>query len=365
LPAIIAAQPHREGPGGWIRPHDDNRNGMLEASEIAAAIERTFSAIDIDKSGTLEEAELRALPQPRPGRPEDGPPRDGRRPDGSPEPGRNQIALLPPFLFADKVRNDGGVTRERFVTLVNEAIKALDQNGDGAISGREAEAAAPGKKDMKQGPPPNAQFLGAEMRFGDTPVKGRPFSAETLIEDTRVLFDGSKVKNTRSGAIYRDGAGRVRREQTLDTIAGTRVLAADDKPQKLVFITDFTAGNQIFLDQNSRVARRFRLDPKGERRPGDSGPDEDAGTVVGTKSIDGVTCELRRSEHEIPVGRIGNSTALKVVSERCYSTELQVVIMSSHRDPVAGLHEFTLRNIKRVEPAAELFAIPASYRIEN
>ena len=34
-------------------------------------------------------------------------------------------------------------------------------------------------------PPPNGQFIAAELRFGDRLVKGQPFSAETVIEDSR------------------------------------------------------------------------------------------------------------------------------------------------------------------------------------
>jgi len=54
-----------------------------------------------------------------------------------------------------------------------------------------------------------------------------------------------------------------------------------------------------------------------------------------------------------------------VISEKWFSPELQVVVMSRHLDPLAGEHIFRLINIKRTEPAAELFSVPAGYKIEN
>ena len=59
---------------------------------------------------------------------------------------------------------------------------------------------------MAAPPPPNARFIGGEIRFGDKLVKGQPFSAETVVEDTRRLYDGSTVTKQNRGAVYRDTA---------------------------------------------------------------------------------------------------------------------------------------------------------------
>ena len=47
-------------------------------------------------------------------------------------------------------------------------------------------------------------FIAAELRFGDKLVTGQPFSADTVIEDTHRLFDGTTVTKKNSGSIYRD-----------------------------------------------------------------------------------------------------------------------------------------------------------------
>ena len=106
--------------------------------------------------------------------------------------------------------------------------------------------------------------------------------------------------------------------------------------------------------------------PDNQARPSELEDRPDAKTVSdGTKTIEGVSCNFTRTEHEIPAGQVGNEKPLKVVSEKCFSPELQVVIMSLHQDPLSGLHVFKLKKIKRAEPAADLFAIPAGYRVEN
>jgi hypothetical protein len=65
------------------------------------------------------------------------------------------------------------------------------------------------------------------------------------------------------------------------------------------------------------------------------------------------------------VGQIGNDKPIQVVTENWYSPELQLIVMSRHLDPLSGEHIFRLVNIKRSEPAADLFTVPAGFRVEN
>ncbi len=359
-------------PGDWIKPHDVNQNGNLETEEFKDAVERTFAELDKNGNGTLEVEELRQAPRPRQGeRPMDRgvmPPPEGKRHDANgPRPGEPGKRILPPFFFHDRIDGEKAVTRTEYDAIVRSVFAELDKNGDGTLTRDEGKQLPKPNRPDRGGPPPppNAQFIGAELRFGDKPVKGQPFSAETVIEDSRMLFDGTLAKNTRTGAIYRDGNGRVRREQPLEMIGGVSIVGSGNKPQKLVFIHDFAAKTQYFLDENSKTARKTRM-PDNQARPSELEDRPDAKTVSdGTKTIEGVSCNFTRTEHEIPAGQVGNEKPLKVVSEKCFSPELQVVIMSLHQDPLSGLHVFKLKNIKRAEPAADLFAIPAGYRVEN
>ena len=49
--------PNRPGappPGDWIKPHDTNQNGILEADEFHAAVDKTFAELDKNGNGVLE-----------------------------------------------------------------------------------------------------------------------------------------------------------------------------------------------------------------------------------------------------------------------------------------------------------------------
>src|SRR5205823_12356535 len=46
-------------------------------------------------------------------------------------------------------------------------------------------------------------------------VTGEPFSAEAVTTVTQTLSDGSRIEQRTSAKFYRDGGGRVRREQSI------------------------------------------------------------------------------------------------------------------------------------------------------
>ncbi|MEO7658924.1 MAG: EF-hand domain-containing protein [Pyrinomonadaceae bacterium] len=343
----------------WIRPHDTDQNGKLDGREFQAAVEQTFAALDKNGNGMIDAGELSGGPR--------RPPTGGIQTDRKSAPGPGGNKLLPPFFFSEATAGDQAYSRSEFEKIVRSVFDEIDLDKNGEISTEEMNRmprpAGPPKA-FGPPPPPNAQFIGAELRFGDKLVKGQPFSAETLIEDTRLLFDGTTVKMERRGAIYRDGSGRTRREQPFEMVGGVSLVGSDGEPQKLVFINDFENKTQYFLDQKNRVARKNRL---GDNPP-PSEFEQRSGTkneIDGVKVIEGVSCTMTRTEFEIPAGQIGNDKALKVRSERCFSEELQMLIMSINHDPIAGIHLFKLVNIKRNEPSADLFKVPAGYRIEN
>ena len=77
------------------------------------------------------------------------------------------------------------------------------------------------------------------------------------------------------------------------------------------------------------------------------------------RSIEGVEAEGTRTTVTIPAGEIGNERAIEIVSERWYSPELQLVVMTRHSDPRLGETTYKLTNINRTEPAKTLFEVPA------
>ncbi|MFL6254086.1 MAG: hypothetical protein ACJ74T_03615 [Pyrinomonadaceae bacterium] len=232
----------------------------------------------------------------------------------------------------------------------------------------------PGRGGPPQGPPPDehrpppphgprADFLSSEMRFGDRPVKGAPYSAQFVTESTQMLGDGTRISRKSNGAVYRSAEGRTRRETTL---AAVGPVAVEGEPVQMVFINDPVARQHYALDVNRRTARKLPLPdkPPAPPGPGPEGSEENVKTEsLGKRTIEGVEAEGTRTTIEIPLGRIGNDRPLEIVSERWYSPELQVVVLSSHKDPFAGENIYRLTNINRAEPAPALFEVPADYTI--
>ena len=367
------SQPPRERKdgAGWFPQVDANNNGSIEPEEYKTFTAEIFKNLDRNNDGVFDETE----------RPRDRMPRDGRRRDQFP-PDQNGDRQLQrpeneprlPFFVMEVIKEPRDLTRAEFDEAVMQQFKLMDKNGDGVVSldearSRFAEVDERVKnerrpEDFRPLDSPTAQFIAAEMRFGDKLITGAPFSAKIVIEDTRRLYDGSTATKKTEGAVYRDREGRTRREQPIDNIGGFSVLSEDGSPQKLVFINDFPGKTHYFLDLNRKVARKNPLPdnrpPLAEKEPKDAKIES-----LGTKTMEGLTVEGTRTTFEIPVGQIGNDKPVQVVTEKWFSSELQVIIYSRHVDPIAGEHIFRLVNIKKTEPSADLFTVPNGFRIEN
>lgn len=84
-------------------------------------------------------------------------------------------------------------------------------------------------------------------------------------------------------------------------------------------------------------------------------------TSLGVKEFEGVRAEGTSTVRTIPAGEIGNRNPILITSESWYSPELQVTVYSRQNDPRHGETIYRLSNIRRAEPAAELFKVPAEY----
>ena len=67
----------------------------------------------------------------------------------------------------------------------------------------------------------------------------------------------------------------------------------------------------------------------------------------------------------IPAGEIGNRNPIQVTSEAWYSPDLKLTVYSRYNDPRTGESIYRLANIRRAEPARDLFAIPEGYETKG
>lgn len=271
-------------------------------------------------------------------------------------------------------------------------------------------------------PPPDANMVFfATESFGGKTVKGAPYSAEAVTETVQTLSDGNRIVNRITSMLYRDSEGRTRREQSLK---GLGIFGTGEEPFKSIFINDPVAGVNYVLDSRRHTAHKsvpftFELNTKkGEGQhfefkvaPGTAGasgnvivtaplatisgprgpnPSVDQFSLrteagigetfvfrtkpnnanevkeqLGQQIIEGVVAEGTRTTVTIPAGEIGNERAIEIVSERWYSPELQLVVMTRHSDPRVGETTYKLTNINRNEPAKSLFEVPSDFTVQE
>lgn len=343
--SVIAQPPNRGrgpgpvgGPPPWARIVDVNRNGRIEAEEYRTAGDAFFKKVDANVNGVIEVSEL-------PDRPVQGRP---------PIP----VEEVPAFLFIH--RRAGEITRAQFDEGLTAKFAEIDRNGDRTIDWEEIKAVRPPEQKPRD-PRGMAQFIGAEFRFGDKLVKGSPFSAETVREESKRLFDGTLVKTQTKGAIYRDAEGRVRQELPVESINGFPVLGRDNEPLRLIHIVDHVAGRAVSIDYGAKTYFDIPFQKPSPLIPKDE-PQDAKTESLGKQTVEGINAEGTRTTIEIPVGKIGNDRPVLVVTEKWYSPELQMVIMSKHTDPFIGEVVFKLVNIRRGDPAAELFKVPTEFK---
>ena len=239
-------------------------------------------------------------------------------------------------------------------------------------------------------------------------VKGAPYAGTEVNEVNQVLADGTRIHRETQTNVYRDGEGRMRRE-TPDQITiwdpvGQAVYFLD--PKTMTARKGTMAMNIVTKNGTTEGGFSMTLGPgeAGTRRVVTAtvtGSDEQAARArleamakdqmrrvefgggnavyvsagepaerraakkesLGTQMVEGVSSDGTRTTMTIEAGAIGNDRPIAVVSERWYSTELQTATMTRHTDPRSGEESFRLINIRRGEPGAYLFQVPAGYQI--
>src|SRR5271165_2448542 len=201
-------------------------------------------------------------------------------------------------------------------------------------------------------------------------VTGVPMSGDLVVTRDTTLADGNHIHNQTQTKVYRDADGRVRREVGFEL----NTPATGAAKRNMIIITDPVAGKRYVLNPQNKTAHVMPLHPPrhGQGPPppdGEAGPMHDSANVarepLGTKTINGLQATGTRVTRTIPPGKIGNENPIQVVTERWYSTDLQVPLTTTHTDPMMGTVTTSLTNINRAAPDASLFQVPSDYKLET
>jgi hypothetical protein len=249
---------------------------------------------------------------------------------------------------------------------------------------------------------------GLKVALETKAVPNAPYTAETINESVQVLPDGNRIVHKTTARVYRDSAGRTRRE-TLDDNGQVTVVAIHDPSTGVSYILDTrnnsvsqskvrlshtsgegptTATATTTTDASGPVTLSFSVSDKQHAemaastghvivREGVAGgvtggvaggtyvhaTSETAKSDVvkedlGEQTIEGVKATGKRTTTTIPAGAVGNEQPIKIVSEEWFAPELQVLVLTRYSDPRTGETTYRLTGISRTEPAKALFEAP-------
>jgi hypothetical protein len=238
-------------------------------------------------------------------------------------------------------------------------------------------------------------------------VKGAPYSAETITENSQTLADGNRIDRKTTGRIYRDGEGRTRREEDrrdgtvavsiVDPVAGTsysldpstrtawktgtvvasaimsKVEASQVNAAKDKAMAEKAATEKVAIARQGGAATARVGEVRDGMKVTAIGPDgvmtgysfTVADTPLEHKTIEGVAVEGRKTTSTIPAGKVGNEQPILVTSEEWSSTDLKVLVLTRYSDPRTGESSYRLTNIVRAEPDHALFTVPSDYTIKE
>ena len=217
------------------------------------------------------------------------------------------------------------------------------------------------------------EILGFGGMHGGKVVTGAPFSAVATTESTQTLADGNKIVRKTQANLFRDSQGRFRKDVSLTAVGP---LSTQGQPRTFTVIQDPVAATTYVLNPADKTARSMpERNRNRDRGPKDKSKfqfrqDSQAEANVqkdslGTQTIGGVNAEGTRYTRTIPAGQIGNDKPISIVSETWYSADLQMVVMSKRSDPRFGETTYTLTNIQRTEPPANVFTVPSDYTVKQ
>ena len=204
-------------------------------------------------------------------------------------------------------------------------------------------------------------------------VKGAPMTANVTMTRDTTLADGNSIHTENQTTIYRDSQGRVRREIGFELNTPTTGATKGT----MIAILDPVSGNRYMLNPRNKTAHQMSFPPPMRARvSGGDGEDpswisskanqENVSTEqLGTKTILGLAAVGTRVTRTIAAGEIGNAKPIEVVTERWFSTDLQIPLMTTHKDPLIGTMTSKVTNVSRGEPDASLFQIPSDYKLET
>ena len=259
-------------------------------------------------------------------------------------------------------------------------------------------------------------FLAGAQLEQERIVQGAPYCADAVHESVHPLADGNRIVHRQGSRQCRDGQGRTRQEVT--TPGGRSKVYLRDPVAKEAWLLEPDLKLAVRLDLprqpllgpephvwdrmrewsrefSQQMRDKFKAGGSADATPpvpatalvspeairmavhgamagampapiamharmlGPRGPGST--TLLPGETIEGVRADGKRTVWTIEAGRIGNEKPITVTNEVWSSPELGITLRTRDVDPVVGDDTFSVRNVVRGEPDAQLFRVPAEF----
>jgi len=204
------------------------------------------------------------------------------------------------------------------------------------------------------------------------PIPNAPFTATLATEATKYAADGATMTFVNERYIARDAQGRIYQERWLLVPKNGKVKStmnwiqlADPKRRTLYncstekLICDLLVFNPM-SDLSAASAPR-----KGFSGPLPNGEGNQAWEDLGHRNIAGLDTVGTRETTTTNAGTLGNDEPLTSMSEYWHSDQLGINLLSIRTSPFFGRQTFTITEITAGEPDAQLFQVPAGYKVSD
>lgn len=295
--------------------------------------------------------------------------------------------------------------------IVAAGLSAQQETDKTVVVNRTAAAAGDGNYTWRSDAGPVLALHGADIRFEGPPVTNAPYSADAVTETVQTLADGNTIRRENTAKVYRDSQGRVRREETIQSIGPW---STGERSRTTIFINDPVADTHYVLREETKTATKMPAPTLGHRartprreagepavhhrevkvfqRSSSSSSSSSSANAseqpkvarsiairavnmapageqqresLGTKIIEGLEAEGTRTTMTIPAEQVGAERDIIVIDERWHSPELGVDLLTKHSDPRMGETTYRLTNIQRGEQPLTLFEPPADFEVQD
>lgn len=197
-------------------------------------------------------------------------------------------------------------------------------------------------------------------------VTGKPFSGRDSIEWTRALEDGSTVTTHLTALVARDGQGRIRRERVKFVPANSN---QQSKPFEIT-ILDPAEHTRTICDMAAHHCSVANYSMPVKFAPITAGPLDNgkrflARESLGTNTIDDLNVLGTRETLTINAGVIGNNQPVVTTREFWYSSDLEINLSVTRKDPREGTQVLQIVDLSRTEPDPSLFQVPADFTVDD